>query len=186
MMVMPRRRHAPAKSLSGRGAGAEQSAVPTILVADDDADHRELLTIALHRYGHEVVAVADAAGALRVVREGGVDAVLLDVRMPGESGIELCERLRAEPGAVGLPILLVSADVGGARVASGLAAGADDYVTKPYHRADLVARLESVLLRRSSVAQRAVTAAMLASRAAGVTRAAGAVAAPAEPALLSA
>lgn len=147
-----------------------------ILVADDDADHRELLTMALHRHGFEVVAASDADGALRLIRDGGIDAALLDVRMPGETGIELCERLRAGPETAALPIMLVSADVGGNRITTALAAGADDYVAKPYHRADLVARLESLLVRRGTGAQRAVTAALLASRAAAAAQAVAPVA----------
>lgn len=154
--------------------------MPTILIADDDADHRELLTISMHRIGYEAVVAEDAASAMRLALAGGVDGALLDVRMPGESGISLCERLRAEPGTADLPIVLISADVCGTRMAAALEAGADDYVTKPFHRADLAARLDSLLLRRGSAHGRAINAAMLASRAAGAAR--GAIAgAPARP-----
>jgi len=90
------------------------------------------------------------------------------VRMPGCSGIELCRRLRADPVTALLPIMLVSADVNEQRIIAGRAAGADDYLTKPFHRAELAARLANVLLRRDTPAARsaaAANAAMLAARA---------------------
>jgi DNA-binding response OmpR family regulator len=141
--------------------------VPTVLIADDDADHRELIALALARLGHDVVEATDADSAQRAADAGGIDAVLLDVRMPGASGIELCRRLRAEPATAHLPIMFVSADVNNHRILAGLDAGADDYLTKPYHRAELQERVEQLLARRSSTKPAtAAGAAMLAARAA--------------------
>lgn len=145
--------------------------MPRILIADDDADHLELFSIVLSRCGYDVVTADAASTAMELIAAGGVDAALLDVRMPLESGIELCERLRADPAYATLPIMLVSADVCGTRVTAALQAGADDYVTKPFHRADLAARLESLLLRRRPAQELAATAALLASRAAHTARA---------------
>ncbi|MFI7602644.1 response regulator transcription factor [Actinoplanes sp. NPDC049681] len=141
----------------------------TVLIADDDSDHRDLLSLALHRCGHDVVEAADAESARRAVAAGGIDAVLLDVRMPGLSGIELCRLLRADPHTADLPIMLVSADVNGHRILAGMDAGADDFLAKPYHRSELLARVEALLLRRERPTSRpaiASRAALLAARAA--------------------
>ena len=131
----------------------------TVLIADDDADHRELLTLALRRAGHEVVTAADAPTAMAALLAGGFDAALIDVRMPGESGIELCRRLRAEPVTALLPVMLISADVNDRRILAALQAGADDYLTKPFHRSELCARLDNLMLRKPAPAARSATAA---------------------------
>jgi DNA-binding response OmpR family regulator len=138
--------------------------VPAVLIVDDDADHRELLTMLLERHGYQVVAAHDTVTARDLIEAGGVDAALFDVRMPGESGIDLCAALRAEPATVHLPIMLVSADAGDERITAGLASGADDYLIKPFPRAELIVRLDSMINRASKIA--ATHAAQLAAIAA--------------------
>jgi DNA-binding response OmpR family regulator len=140
--------------------------VPTVLIIDDDADHRELMALTLRRFGHEVVEAADTRAAQRLI-DAGVDAMLLDVRMPGESGIDFCRRLRDEPDTAALPIMFVTADVNDHRIEAAVRAGADDYLTKPFHRAELATRLDNLLLRRTAGTGRpgtAATAALLAAR----------------------
>ncbi|MGK5680479.1 response regulator transcription factor [Actinoplanes sp. URMC 104] len=141
--------------------------MPTVLVADDDVDHRDLMAFGLKRAGYEVVPVAGAGEALEALLGGGIDAALLDVRMPGMDGIELCRRLRAEPATEILPIMLISAHVDDQRILAGLHAGADDYLTKPFHRTELGARVGNLLVRRHGASRRAAqvaNAALLAAR----------------------
>jgi DNA-binding response OmpR family regulator len=140
--------------------------VAAVLIADDDADHRELMKLALQRFGHTVVEAADTETAERIIARGGVDAMLLDGRMPAESGIDFCRRLRADPAYAALPIMLVTADVNDHRIRAAMEAGADDYLTKPFHRGELSTRLDN-LLRRSTAPMRPAArahAAMLAAR----------------------
>jgi DNA-binding response OmpR family regulator len=142
----------------------QEAAVPTVLIADDDADHRELMRLALRRFGHQVLEATDTGEAGRLLDRHGVDALLLDVRMPGESGIEFCRRLRSRPATAALPIMFVTADVNDHRILTALQAGADDYLTKPFHRSELALRLDSLLTRRNTTPARAAGAALLATR----------------------
>ena len=140
--------------------------MPTVLIVEDDPDHRELMALALRRAGHEVVEAEDSASASRALPSGSIDAILLDNRLPGESGIEFCRRLRSDPATATLPIMFVSADVNDRRILDALLAGADDYLTKPFYRAELAARLDNRLRRSGSAAARSTTAANAALRAA--------------------
>ncbi len=138
--------------------------MPAVLIVDDDVDHRELIALLLRRHQYDVVEAADTTAARDRLAAGGIDAALFDVRMPGESGIELCAALRAVPATVDLPIMLVSADAGDDRITGGLAAGADDYLIKPFHRSELIVRLDSMISRAARIG--AARAARLAARAA--------------------
>jgi two-component system response regulator PrrA len=116
-----------------------------LLIVEDDAAVRDGLERGLRMHGYTVDAVPDAERALEKVATRRPDMLVVDVGLPGLSGIELCERLR-EFG-VDVPILILSArDQIGDRVA-GLQAGADDYVIKPFALDELVARVEALLRR---------------------------------------
>ncbi len=117
-----------------------------ILVVDDEADLRELLTRSFSREGHEVVAVTDGQEALAQAGGDGFDIVLLDVALgPGPSGYDVARELRAQRNVV--PIIMLTALDSEADAVQGLEAGADDYVTKPFGLAELRSRIRAVLRR---------------------------------------
>lgn len=129
------------------GAGAAGDRPRRLLVVDDEPEIRELLAGYLARHGFEVVTVGDGAAARVALAAGRFDLVLLDVGLPGESGLELAATIRG-PSAPGLIFLTASGAVPD-RLA-GLAAGADDYVAKPFEPRELLARIRSVLRRLSA------------------------------------
>jgi len=120
------------------------SACTTILVVDDECEIRDMLDEYLSKQGFEV-CTADGGVAMRqIVSARKVDVVLLDIRMPGEDGLSLARHLR-EHAQVGI-IMVTAAGEAVDRII-GLEMGADDYVTKPFHPRELVARIKSVLRR---------------------------------------
>ncbi|NOT34819.1 MAG: response regulator [Candidatus Eisenbacteria bacterium] len=120
---------------------------PVVLVIDDDRRVIDLLQIALDTHGFKVISACDGDEGILVAQRERPDLVVLDVRLPKRSGLEVCEALRRDPEDPQLPILMVSAlaDVD-ARV-QGLARGADDYLVKPFSPRELVARLQRLLAR---------------------------------------
>ena len=120
-----------------------------ILLVEDEPAIQELIAVNLTRAGHHVVRVADAEGALKVVREALPDLVLLDWMLPGIPGIELARRLRSDERTRAIPIIMLTARGEEQDKVSGLDAGADDYITKPFSPRELVARIKAVLRRRA-------------------------------------
>lgn len=118
-----------------------------VLIADDDADIRDLVAFKLNQSGHQVTAVEDGVAALRVVHEQPLDLVLLDIRMPGMSGLDVCRELRAAPATAALPVILITARSQEGDVELGFAAGADDYIVKPFSPRELSSRVTAVLTR---------------------------------------
>ncbi|HVW18992.1 MAG TPA: response regulator transcription factor [Solirubrobacteraceae bacterium] len=117
-----------------------------ILLVDDDAPLREMLTRSFAREGHSITAVPTGAEALERAEGGSYDIVLLDVALgPGPSGHDVCRTLRARRNMV--PIIMLTALDSEADVVSGLEAGADDYVTKPFGLAELRSRIRAVMRR---------------------------------------
>jgi DNA-binding response OmpR family regulator len=114
-----------------------------VLVADDDAVTRRLLETTLQSWGYEVRAASDGAEALRIFEDGPhPDIVLLDWMMPEKAGPEVCRIIRARPQTVPVYVILLTALGGRENLVQGLQAGADDYITKPFDREELRARLE--------------------------------------------
>jgi len=117
---------------------------PSILVVDDEAHVVEGLTTVLQGHGYRVHAVRNGAMALDSVASERPDVVLLDLAMPGISGVEVCRRLRSYSR---VPILVLSALTDEAQKVKALDAGADDYVTKPFGVDELLARIRAALRR---------------------------------------
>ncbi|MCI0426151.1 MAG: response regulator transcription factor [Actinobacteria bacterium] len=120
--------------------------MPTVLVVDDDRSIRTVLERSLRLEGFDVVAVADGEQALDRTVSMEPDVVVLDVGLPGVDGVEVVRRLRADGNDV--PICILSARVEIGDRVTGLEAGADDYMVKPFAVAELVARLNALLRRR--------------------------------------
>ena len=118
-----------------------------VLVADDDADIRDLVAFKLEQAGFDVRAVDNGLAALESARSVPPDLVVLDVMMPGMSGIDVCRELRADGSTATLPIILLTARAQEGDVEVGFGAGADDYVVKPFSPRELVSRVEAVLAR---------------------------------------
>jgi two-component system alkaline phosphatase synthesis response regulator PhoP len=116
-----------------------------ILVADDEVAIVRSLTYALERDGYRVHAVYDGESALAEARNNEHDLAILDVMLPGMSGLEVCRTIRAEGT---LPVILLTARDTEVETVVGLEAGADDYVTKPFSVAELVSRIAAILRRR--------------------------------------
>jgi DNA-binding response OmpR family regulator len=119
-----------------------------VLVADDEDDIRALVGLAIGKAGCTVVAsVADGSAALVAARADLPDLAVLDVSMPGATGLEVCAELRADPATTGIRILLLSAGASLDDVARGLAAGADAYLAKPFAVTGLVHQVRALTQR---------------------------------------
>ena len=124
-----------------------------ILVADDDVDIRELVEFKLSTMGHEIVAVGDGAAAVDACRASKPDLAVLDVMMPGVSGLDAIKQIRADPDLADLPVILLTARAQESDVETGFHSGADDYITKPFSPRELASRVEALLLKTASRAE---------------------------------
>jgi DNA-binding response OmpR family regulator len=123
------------------------TAVTVILVADDDADIRDLVAFKLEQAGFEVITVEDGQAALEQAQSRRPALAVLDVSMPGLSGIDVCRMLRADAATAAMLIIMLTARVQEQDVEGGFSAGADDYVTKPFSPRELVSRIQALLSR---------------------------------------
>jgi two-component system, OmpR family, response regulator MtrA len=121
---------------------------PRVLVVDDDSALAEMLGIVLRSDGFEPAFVADGSHALQAFHETKPDIVLLDLMLPGVSGLEVCRAIRAESGT---PIIMLTAKSDTVDVVLGLESGADDYVVKPFKPKELVARMRARLRHHEDV-----------------------------------
>ncbi|MBD5830220.1 MULTISPECIES: response regulator transcription factor [Janibacter] len=119
-----------------------------VLLAEDDTAIADPLTRALRREGYDVDAFVDGREALDAVVASGPDLLILDLGLPTLDGLEVCRRVRASGSAV--PVLILTARADEVDTVVGLDAGADDYVTKPFRLAELMARVRALLRRTSA------------------------------------
>jgi two-component system response regulator RegX3 len=117
-----------------------------VLVVEDEESYREALFAGLSKEGYAVELAADGHEGLRLFAESPPDVVLLDVLLPGVPGTEVCRRMQA---MAPVPVIMVSALDSEADIVLGLELGAADYITKPYHLRELMARIQAVLRRVS-------------------------------------
>jgi C4-dicarboxylate-specific signal transduction histidine kinase len=136
----------PDKPSSSLAAAKGPSSSPRrLLITDDDTASRNTVAALLSPSGHSVRFAANGDEALAAVAQEPPDLVLLDVMMPGLDGFEVCRRIRARQGADYIPIVLITALDGRSDVVRGLEAGADDFLHKPVHGAELRARVANLL-----------------------------------------
>lgn len=119
-----------------------------ILVVDDDPQIRLLVARFLQRHGYQVTGAPDGRAMMEALAHSAIDLIVLDVMLPGRSGVELCRDVRATSQ---VPIVMLTARTEESERISGLEGGADDYVTKPFSPRELLARIRAVL-RRSRAA----------------------------------
>jgi DNA-binding response OmpR family regulator len=115
-----------------------------ILIADDDADLRELIAFTLTQAGYLVIKAADGPGAVRRFEEEAADLVVLDINMPGLSGFQVCEAIRARSA---VPVMMLTVRGEEEDLVRALGQGADDYLTKPFSPRTLLARIKALLRR---------------------------------------
>jgi pilus assembly protein CpaE len=118
-----------------------------VLVVDDNLEVVKLIGLMLEQHGYGIIAAQSGAQALSKAQTENPDVIILDIMMPGVDGYEVCRRLRADPLTANVPILMLTAKASVGDKVAGFEAGADDYLTKPIRPADLVSRIEAVLLR---------------------------------------
>jgi DNA-binding response OmpR family regulator len=126
---------------------------PVILVADDDQDILDLVRLRLTRVGYELLLAHDGREALELAREHVPDLAILDVSMPELDGYAVAKLLKRNPETAAIPVIMLTARAQVKEVEEGFAAGAHDYITKPFSPADLQARTAEVLARFAAAAE---------------------------------
>jgi len=119
-----------------------------LLTVEDETAIRELLAFICETDGHEVVKAASLAEAREALRRGGLDLILLDVMLPDGSGFDFLREVRTDAASASVPVVMITARGDEADRVEGLDAGANDYLAKPFHLAELEARIRSLTLRQ--------------------------------------
>jgi len=121
-----------------------------VLIVEDEPDIAQLIQFHVEREGHATRIADTGTKALEVVREQRPSLIILDIMLPDLDGLEVCKKLKREPGTADIPIIMVSARGEESDIVVGLELGAEDYVTKPFSPRVLIARIKAALRRRSS------------------------------------
>ena len=121
-----------------------------ILVADDEIDILDLIGFTLQYSGHQVWRALDGESALEQARKVQPDLIVLDVRMPGLTGYEVCQELKRGEATQAIPVVFISAKGQEAEVGQGMGLGAEDYILKPFAPDQLVRRLEQILSQKEA------------------------------------
>jgi two-component system, OmpR family, alkaline phosphatase synthesis response regulator PhoP len=129
-----------------------QAAEKTILIIEDDPDIRELVEYNVERSGFRSISAADGEKGLKMAQELNPQLIILDIMLPGMSGLKVCETIRSNGATKRMPIIMLSAKGEEEDIVIGLEMGADDYLSKPFSPQELKARIRSVL-RRSEADQ---------------------------------
>ena len=125
---------------------------PTILVVEDEPDIRKLVQYNLVQERYKVIEAEDSEQALKLLQRARPNLIILDLMLPGMSGMELCKLLRDRQDTAHLPILMLTAKAAEADKVIGLEMGADDYLAKPFSPREMVARVRAILRRAESAA----------------------------------
>ncbi len=120
-----------------------------ILIAEDDTDIRELIVLTLQFNGFEVVPAEDGQVAVEIAPNGNFDLILMDVRMPRMTGYQACEKIKTMESTKDIPVIFLSAKGQEAEIATGLQAGAADYILKPFAPDELIGTIKRVLSENS-------------------------------------
>jgi DNA-binding response OmpR family regulator len=117
------------------------------MVVDDEPDLVQLVAHHLRREGYEPLSASNGTEAWEQIRKSPISLVILDLMMPGEDGLQICNRLRSQPETASLPVIFLTAKDQESDKIVGLELGADDYITKPFSPKELMARVKSLLRR---------------------------------------
>lgn len=121
-----------------------------IFIAEDEKDIRELVEFSLRFAGYTVIAFANAEDLLEYTSVELPDLFILDIRMPGMTGVELCQQLREDPKTQSIPVMFLTSKGQKEEIMTGFAAGAQDYILKPFVPQELITRVAKVLTKDES------------------------------------
>lgn len=124
---------------------------PRILIVDDEEDILELVQYNLKKEGCQTVCAKTGENALKIVETGDIHLIVLDLMLPGMSGLEVAKILKKDPGSSHIPVLMLTAKGEESDIVAGLELGADDYVTKPFSPKVLIARIRAIIRKNNTI-----------------------------------